>query len=148
MNEMGNNIGPIGSLPLHMGGENGGDVAIVLHDKEELSPPSNVISKGVYEGGLELIKMAVDGGVYDADDGVVGELEGGFKFFFNHVEISDYELGEFSKEGGGMEGWICVSLDTPEDVRGVFLCNDYGRGEAYSYVRNVVRGEVEGKGEE
>ena len=134
-----------------MGGESGNDNAIILHGKPELHPPSRSVCPDgrVYEGGLELIKRAVDGGVYGGIDGS-GDVEplSGFKFFFNHVEISHLELSginagiEGGEEGGGMGGWLCVELeDGDEDI---VLDNGYERGDAYSLVRNRIRGQVMG----
>ena len=116
MNEMGDDIGLVGERPLYMGGENGGDTALLLHKYPELSPPSqpvgpvgtpvgpdgtekyssNIKQPRLFKGGVGLVKDAFGEGLYGPD--MEEPDQDKFKFYFNYMEFSAIELDDINDE--------------------------------------------------
>eukprot|EP00520_Triparma_pacifica_P011407 CAMPEP_0118653252 /NCGR_PEP_ID=MMETSP0785-20121206/11737_1 /TAXON_ID=91992 /ORGANISM="Bolidomonas pacifica, Strain CCMP 1866" /LENGTH=62 /DNA_ID=CAMNT_0006545793 /DNA_START=503 /DNA_END=688 /DNA_ORIENTATION=- len=61
MNEMSTKkFGRLGDRTLFIGGDNGGEQAIMLHDKSEVTPMAEDVGGGIYMGGLDIVMMAVE----------------------------------------------------------------------------------------
>jgi len=156
MGEMGGGsvVGVLGNNVLFRGGDAGNDSALLLHchgDKLATSgsssggdgdsggdsggnnnndsggtPPSPIGNSGLYEGGLQSAMDAADDGIVSPDD---------FKFFFNYVQFTDNEIeGMLHMEDSAGDAWM--SVEVPPDF---VLNSDYGRGEAWTFLRNKIQ---------
>jgi putative AlgH/UPF0301 family transcriptional regulator len=112
---------------LFRGGEFGGDSAFMLHSDSklaDLSASDMIGSSGVFQGGLEFATSAAH--TLDPEK---------TKFFFNFVEFTEIELeGMFNDGEAPAKSWLSVAVP-PEFV----LDSSYGRGEAWTRLRNVLR---------
>jgi hypothetical protein len=105
------------------GGESGGQEAFCLHSVDSLDL-EEIGTSNIYQGG-EIDKI---------DD------PSKVKFFFNYMEFFEQELEdmlEIIHEDG--DGWTSVEVP-PEIVLG----SDYGKGEVWSRLRNIIRGNLNG----
>ena len=129
MGEMGGGsvVGVLGNNILFRGGDAGNDSALLLHSYGDKVGASVAIgNSGVYEGSLQAAMHAADEGDVDPDYA---------KFFFNYVQFTDNEI-ESMLEAEDSAGDAWMSVEVPADF---VLNSDYGRGEAWSYLRNAIR---------
>ena len=140
MGEMGGGsvVGTLGNNILFRGGDAGNDSALMLHsndkivDKDTAEPIGN---SGLYEGGLSAAMEAADEGEIDPES---------CKFFFNYVQFTDNEIENILQmEDTVGDAWC--SCEVPADF--VLNC-EYGRGEAWGYLRNRVKQMMAGMEEE
>lgn len=115
-----NDTGGVYENLIFRGGESGGQEAFCLHSWEGMDV-EEIGTSGIYQGGdLSQIK----------DPSRV-------KFFFNYMEFLEQELEdmlEIIHEDG--DGWTSVEVP-PEMV----LNSDYDKGDAWSKLRNAIRGQ-------
>ena len=143
MGEMGGGsvVGTLANNILFRGGDAGNDSALLLHsnakivEKDASEPIGN---SQIFEGGLEAAMEAADEGDIDPDS---------CKFFFNYVQFTDNEIENILQmEDPAGDAWS--SCEVPAEF---VLNSDYGRGEAWSYLRNRMKemmAGVEEKGED
>lgn len=140
MGEMGGGsvVGTLANNILFRGGDAGNDSALMLHsndkivDKNTVEPIGN---SGLYEGGLSAAMEAADEGEIDSES---------CKFFFNYVQFTDNEIENILQmEDTVGDAWC--SCEVPADF--VLNC-EYGRGEAWGYLRNRVKQMMAGVEEE
>ena len=140
MGEMGGGsvVGTLGNNILFRGGDAGNDSALMLHSngkivaKDTAEPIGN---SGLYEGGLSAAMEAADEGEIDPES---------CKFFFNYVQFTDNEIENILQmEDTVGDAWC--SCEVPPDF--VLNC-EYGRGEAWGYLRNRVKQMMAGVEEE
>lgn len=130
MGEMGggNVYGTLAHTILYQGGDCGNDSAMLLHTcgDEGIGNGDMIGTSGIYEGGVHDAMDLIDEGKADSEN---------FKFFFNYVEFSDSELeGMLAASDSDGDAW--ASLEVPV---GIILDKDFGRGDAWSYLRNQIK---------
>lgn len=141
MGEMGGGsvVGTLGNNILFRGGDAGNDSALLLHsnanivEKKDRSDSEPIGNSELYEGGLSAAMEAADEGDLDPET---------CKFFFNYVQFTDNEIENILQmEDTAGDAWC--SCEVPADF---VLNSDYGRGEAWGYLRNRVKQMIAGEG--
>ena len=135
--EMSPNImGSISDNILFRGGYDGRDSAMLLHSaggsNGHVKSDNEIGSSGMYEGGIVSAMEAADAKLIGPDQ---------CKFFFNYVQFTDNEIENILQmEDTTGDAWC--SCEVPADF---VLNSDYGRGEAWSYLRNRVKQMIAGE---
>lgn len=126
--------GKLASNVLFQGGDAGNDTVMLLHchgDSDSGIQCGEMIgNSGIYQGGLLDAMKLVDEGRLN---------EEGFKFFFNHVEFSEKEL-EAMLTGVDSDGDAWASMEVSSSV---LLNNDFQRGDAWSFLRNQMKQQMD-----
>lgn len=114
---------PLGENLLFRGGDTGGEIVILLHNREELGQ-SVIGTSGIYQGGWDAALEACATGKADVED---------FKVFFNYCEFTEHEIDDLLKSDEEGDSWAAVEVDSD-----VVLSEDWDRGDCWKRLRNAV----------